>query len=157
MSKLKSLATSEVLFSIKSSWCARLTPSWILLLLKSLLRENCTKYQSESKQGNKCLRFCLVIHFRLLSTSVFLFFFVYVENETLCPFWKGTGGVLLEVVSLIKRLESDRQEAKEALREERHKAQRLRRKQDSLSLWKQQQFPVAVQLGPCGNKLLRFV
>ncbi|KAK3551466.1 hypothetical protein QTP70_017410 [Hemibagrus guttatus] len=68
------------------------------------------------------------------------------ENETLCPFWKGTGGVLLEVVSLIKRLESDRQEAKEALQEERHKAQRLRRKQDSLSLWKQQQFPVAVQL-----------
>ncbi|KAI5105991.1 coiled-coil domain-containing protein 178 isoform X3, partial [Silurus meridionalis] len=58
----------------------------------------------------------------------------------------GTGGVLLEVVSLIRRLESDRQEAKEALQEERHKAQRLKGKQDSLSLWKQQQFPVAVQL-----------
>ncbi|XP_060777011.1 coiled-coil domain-containing protein 178 [Neoarius graeffei] len=68
------------------------------------------------------------------------------ENETLCPFWKGTGGVLLEVVSLIRRLESDRQEAKEALQEEQHKAQRLRRKQDTLSLWKQQQFPLAVQL-----------
>ncbi|XP_017320591.1 coiled-coil domain-containing protein 178 isoform X3 [Ictalurus punctatus] len=68
------------------------------------------------------------------------------ENETSYPFWKGTGGVLLEVVSLIKRLESDRQEAKESLQEERYKAQRLRRKQDSLSLWKQQEFPVAVQL-----------
>lgn len=83
---------------------------------------------------------------RLLSTS--FLFFLNVENETSYPFWKGTGGVLLEVVSLIKRLESDRQEAKEALQEERHKAQRLRRKQDSLSLWKQQEFPVAVQLGP---------
>ncbi|XP_046704562.1 coiled-coil domain-containing protein 178 isoform X1 [Silurus meridionalis] len=71
---------------------------------------------------------------------------IYYENETSCPFWKGTGGVLLEVVSLIRRLESDRQEAKEALQEERHKAQRLKGKQDSLSLWKQQQFPVAVQL-----------
>lgn len=84
-------------------------------------------------------------------------FFFYVENETLCPFWKGTGGVLLEVVSLIKRLESDRQEAKEALQEERHTAERLRRNLDSLSLWKQHQFPVAVQLGPRGSELLRFV
>lgn len=89
---------------------------------------------------------------RLLSTS--LFFFSHVETETLCPFWKGTGGVLLEVVSLIKRLESDRQEAKEALQEERRKAERLRSKQDSLSLWKQEQFPLAVQLGLCGSRLL---
>ncbi|KAM9487715.1 coiled-coil domain-containing protein 178 [Clarias gariepinus] len=71
---------------------------------------------------------------------------LFYETETLCPFWKGTGGVLLEVVSLIKRLESDRQEAKEALQEERRKAERLRSKQDSLSLWKQEQFPLAVQL-----------
>ncbi|GAA6091823.1 coiled-coil domain-containing protein 178 isoform X1 [Tachysurus ichikawai] len=102
--------------------------------------------QNEGKnKNNGTSRFdstCLKTHTELCVEGVGLYF----ENETSCPFWKGTGGVLLEVVSLIKRLESDRQEAKEALQEERHKAQRLRRKQDTLSLWKQQQFPVAVQL-----------
>ncbi|KAK2855365.1 hypothetical protein Q7C36_007234 [Tachysurus vachellii] len=96
-------------------------------------------------KNNSTSRFdstCLKTHTELCVEGAGLCF----ENETSCPFWKGTGGVLLEVVSLIKRLESDRQEAKEALQEERHKAQRLRRKQDTLSLWKQQQFPVAVQL-----------
>ncbi|XP_035386382.1 coiled-coil domain-containing protein 178 isoform X2 [Electrophorus electricus] len=71
------------------------------------------------------------------------------ENETLDLFWKGIAGmdgVLLEVLSLVERLESGRQEAREVLRDEWQRAQRLRMKQDSLSLWKQQQFPAAVQL-----------
>ncbi|KAI4893351.1 hypothetical protein NFI96_024140 [Prochilodus magdalenae] len=67
------------------------------------------------------------------------------ENDTLDQFWNGTNGDLQEVISLIKRLESDRQEAKEAVQKENLRAQTLRRKQDSLSLWKQQQFPAAVQ------------
>ncbi|KAL6489199.1 hypothetical protein MHYP_G00029400 [Metynnis hypsauchen] len=61
-------------------------------------------------------------------------------------FWKGLDGVLLEVMSLMERLESDRQEAKEALQKEKLKGQTLRRKQDNLCLWKQQQFPAAVQI-----------
>ncbi|MCI4374316.1 hypothetical protein PGIGA_G00004870 [Pangasianodon gigas] len=101
---------------------------------------------SEGKNKNEGIsRFDLSrlkTHTELCIEGVGLFY----ENETSCPFWKGTGGVLLEVVSLIKRLESDRQEAKEALQEEWHKAQRLRRKQDSLFLWKQQQLPAEVQL-----------
>ncbi|XP_047667062.1 coiled-coil domain-containing protein 178 isoform X2 [Tachysurus fulvidraco] len=109
-------------------------------------RLNAAIEQNEGKnKNNGTSRFdsaCLKTHTELCVEGMGLCF----ENETSCPFWKGTGGVLLEVVSLIKRLESDRQEAKEALQEERHKAQRLRRKQDTLSLWKQQQFPVVVQL-----------
>ncbi|XP_076826397.1 coiled-coil domain-containing protein 178 [Brachyhypopomus gauderio] len=71
------------------------------------------------------------------------------ESKTLDLFWKGmsgTGGVLLEALALVERLETGRREAGEALREEHQKAQRLRRKQDSLSLWKLQHFPTAVQL-----------
>ncbi|XP_062847144.1 coiled-coil domain-containing protein 178 isoform X3 [Trichomycterus rosablanca] len=65
------------------------------------------------------------------------------ESKTLSPFWKR---ILLKVLSHIKNLESDLQEAKKELQEEHQKAQRLRTKQNSLFVWKQQQFPVAVQI-----------
>ncbi|XP_066540023.1 coiled-coil domain-containing protein 178 isoform X2 [Hoplias malabaricus] len=67
------------------------------------------------------------------------------QDGTSAQFWKGMGGVLVEVMSLIERLESDRQEAGDTLQTEKLKAQTLRKKQDSLFLWKQQQFPAAVQ------------
>ncbi|XP_041962522.1 coiled-coil domain-containing protein 178 isoform X3 [Alosa sapidissima] len=53
--------------------------------------------------------------------------------------------ILMEVAYLIDRLEADRQEAKEALLKEKQTRERLRKKMDSLTLWRQQEFPVVIQ------------
>ncbi|XDV47847.1 hypothetical protein PO909_017399 [Leuciscus waleckii] len=51
----------------------------------------------------------------------------------------------MEVMSLIKRLELDRRDAEKALREEKEKAKKLLEKLESLCVWKQNEFPVAMQ------------
>lgn len=63
------------------------------------------------------------------------------------PLRKETTDVLVEVVYLIERLEADRQDAEEALQSEKKRRRTLGRKMYSISLWKQQEFPVAVQKG----------
>ncbi|XP_030623509.1 coiled-coil domain-containing protein 178 [Chanos chanos] len=59
--------------------------------------------------------------------------------------WREMARVLVEVLYLTERLETDRRETEETLCEEKKKARKLRQKIDSLSLWKQQVFPVTVQ------------
>ncbi|XP_051785313.1 coiled-coil domain-containing protein 178 [Erpetoichthys calabaricus] len=53
--------------------------------------------------------------------------------------------VLLEIIDLIVRLETDRQEAEEALKKERERKIKLVQKIDFLSLWRLQHLPAAVQ------------
>ncbi|XP_020323256.1 coiled-coil domain-containing protein 178 [Oncorhynchus kisutch] len=67
------------------------------------------------------------------------------EGDLLSPLRKETTDVLVEVVYLIERLEADRQDAEEALQSEKKRRRTLGRKIYSISLWKQQEFPVAVQ------------
>ncbi|XP_013995610.2 coiled-coil domain-containing protein 178 isoform X1 [Salmo salar] len=67
------------------------------------------------------------------------------EGDLLSPLRKETTDVLVEVVYLIERLEADRQDAEEALQSEKKRRRTLGRKMYSISLWKQQEFPVAVQ------------
>lgn len=66
------------------------------------------------------------------------------------PRWKKTVDVLSEVMCLIERLELDRRDAEKALLEEKEKAKKLLKKQDSLAHWKQQEFPIAIQKGQAG-------
>ncbi|KFZ63637.1 Coiled-coil domain-containing protein 178, partial [Antrostomus carolinensis] len=56
-----------------------------------------------------------------------------------------TEALLLEVTELIKRLEADREEAEKALELEKQRRKKLAMKIDSMSLWKLQQLPAAVQ------------
>ncbi|KAL0966206.1 hypothetical protein UPYG_G00292290 [Umbra pygmaea] len=67
------------------------------------------------------------------------------EDGLLSPLHKETTDVLVEVVYLIERLEADRQDAKEALQTEKKRRITLERKIHSIALWKQQEFPAAVQ------------
>ncbi|XP_010883949.2 coiled-coil domain-containing protein 178 isoform X2 [Esox lucius] len=67
------------------------------------------------------------------------------EEGLLSPLRKETTDVLVEVVYLIERLEADRQDAEEALQTEKRRRRALAGKIDSISVWKQQEFPVAVQ------------
>ncbi|XP_052559839.1 coiled-coil domain-containing protein 178 isoform X2 [Tympanuchus pallidicinctus] len=53
--------------------------------------------------------------------------------------------LLLEVTKLIKRLEADRMEAEKALEQERQRRKKLGMEIDSMSLWRLQHFPAAVQ------------
>lgn len=55
--------------------------------------------------------------------------------------------LLLEVTKLIKRLEADRMEAEKALERERQRRKKLGMEIDSMSLWRLQHFPAAVQKG----------
>lgn len=65
----------------------------------------------------------------------------------LTPLWKETVDLVVEVMCLIERLELDRKDAEKALLEEKEKAKKLLMKQDSLTHWKQQEFPIAMQKG----------
>ncbi|NXV28614.1 CC178 protein, partial [Rissa tridactyla] len=56
-----------------------------------------------------------------------------------------TEALLLEVTELIKRLEADREEAEKALELEKQRGKKLGMKIDSMSLWRLQQLPAAVQ------------
>ncbi|NXW86512.1 CC178 protein, partial [Alopecoenas beccarii] len=56
-----------------------------------------------------------------------------------------TEALLLEVTELIKRLEADREEAEKALELEKQRGKKLAMKIDSMSLWRLQQLPAAVQ------------
>lgn len=58
-----------------------------------------------------------------------------------------TAALLLEVTKLIKRLEADRMEAEKALERERQRRKKLGMEIDSMSLWRLQHFPAAVQKG----------
>lgn len=58
-----------------------------------------------------------------------------------------TEALLLEVTELIKRLEADREEAEKALELEKQRGKKLAMKIDSMSLWRLQQLPAAVQKG----------
>lgn len=60
---------------------------------------------------------------------------------------KETTDVLVEVVYLIERLEADRHNAEEALLVEKKRRRTLGKKMDYICLWRQQEFPVAVQKG----------
>lgn len=55
--------------------------------------------------------------------------------------------ILMDAAYLIDRLEADRQEAKEALLKEKQTRETLKKKMDSLALWRMQEFPVVVQNG----------
>lgn len=61
-----------------------------------------------------------------------------------------TTDVLMEAMSLIERLEMDRRDAEKALQEEKEKAKKLLEKLDSLRVWKQNEFPIAMQKGQTG-------
>uniref|UniRef100_UPI003AAA84F5 coiled-coil domain-containing protein 178 n=1 Tax=Centroberyx gerrardi TaxID=166262 RepID=UPI003AAA84F5 len=67
------------------------------------------------------------------------------EGDPLSPLQKEMTDVLVEVVNLIERLEADRQDAEEALQKEKRRKRTLENKVDSLSLWKQQEYPLVVQ------------
>ncbi|KAM8811048.1 coiled-coil domain-containing protein 178 [Eudromia elegans] len=56
-----------------------------------------------------------------------------------------TKALLLEVTELIKRLDADCQEAEAALEQEKLRRKKLAMKLDSMSLWRLQQLPAAVQ------------
>ncbi|XP_044861970.1 coiled-coil domain-containing protein 178 isoform X1 [Mauremys mutica] len=56
-----------------------------------------------------------------------------------------TEAVLSEVIELIKRLEAERKEAEEALKREKQRKKKLVMKIDCMSIWRLQQFPIAVQ------------
>ncbi|KAI2648822.1 Coiled-coil domain-containing protein 178 [Labeo rohita] len=66
-----------------------------------------------------------------------------IEGMGVCV--EETADVLMEVMSLIERLELDRRDAEKALQEEKEKRKKLAEKLDSLRLWKQNEFPVAMQ------------
>ncbi|XP_051969765.1 coiled-coil domain-containing protein 178 [Xyrauchen texanus] len=67
------------------------------------------------------------------------------EREVLTSLWTETTDVLMEVRSLMERLEWDLREAEKALEEEKERAKKLLEKQDSLYLWKQKESPIAMQ------------
>ncbi|KAK7123439.1 hypothetical protein R3I93_021763 [Phoxinus phoxinus] len=67
------------------------------------------------------------------------------DSEGLTSLWMEAADVLMEVMSLIERLECDRRDAEKALQEEKEKAKRLLEKLESLCVWKQNEFPVAMQ------------
>ncbi|NXL63142.1 CC178 protein, partial [Chordeiles acutipennis] len=56
-----------------------------------------------------------------------------------------TEALLLEVTELIKRLEADREDTEKALELEKQRRKKLAMKIDSMSLWRLQQLPTAVQ------------
>nr|XP_060628719.1 coiled-coil domain-containing protein 178 [Anolis sagrei ordinatus] len=61
------------------------------------------------------------------------------------PLKQKTTAVLAEVTELVTRLENDRKDAQEALEFERRRRKKLYLYADSLSLWRLQQLPIAVQ------------
>ncbi|KAM4605255.1 LOW QUALITY PROTEIN: coiled-coil domain-containing protein 178 [Polymixia lowei] len=67
------------------------------------------------------------------------------HKGVLSPLRKETTDVLVEVVYLIERLEADRQDTEEAFQKEKRKKRLLESKIDSISLWKQHEYPYAVQ------------
>ncbi|CAM2106587.1 unnamed protein product [Caretta caretta] len=58
---------------------------------------------------------------------------------------KDIGIYYEEVIELIKRLEAERKEAEEALKREKQRKKKLAMKIDCMSIWRLQQFPIAVQ------------
>ncbi|KFO94166.1 Coiled-coil domain-containing protein 178, partial [Buceros rhinoceros silvestris] len=56
-----------------------------------------------------------------------------------------TEALLLEVTELIKQLEADREKAEKALELEKQRRKKLSMKIDSMSLWRLQHLPAAVQ------------
>ncbi|KAK2870343.1 hypothetical protein Q8A67_024735 [Cirrhinus molitorella] len=67
------------------------------------------------------------------------------SGAVLTSFWTETADVLMEVMTLIERLELDRRDAEKSLQEEKEKAKKLSEKLASLRLWKQNEFPVEMQ------------
>ncbi|XP_051738645.1 coiled-coil domain-containing protein 178 isoform X2 [Ctenopharyngodon idella] len=67
------------------------------------------------------------------------------ESGVLTSLWMGATDVLMEVMSLVERLDLDRREAEKALQEEKEKAKKLLERLESLCLWKQNEFPIAMQ------------
>uniref|UniRef100_A0A9J7ZH71 Si:dkeyp-7a3.1 n=1 Tax=Cyprinus carpio carpio TaxID=630221 RepID=A0A9J7ZH71_CYPCA len=67
------------------------------------------------------------------------------DSGVLPSLWTEPTDLLMEVMSLIERLELDRRDAEKALQEEKERAKKLSEKLDSLRLWKQNEFPVAMQ------------
>ncbi|XP_067323137.1 coiled-coil domain-containing protein 178 [Anolis sagrei] len=61
------------------------------------------------------------------------------------PLKQKTTAVLAEVTELVTRLENDRKDAQEALEFERRRRKKLYLYADSLSLWRLQELPIAVQ------------
>ncbi|XP_052451374.1 coiled-coil domain-containing protein 178 [Carassius gibelio] len=71
---------------------------------------------------------------------------LYAQDSGVLPsLWTEPTDVLMEVMSLIERLELDRRDAEKALKEEKEKAKKLSEKLDSLCLWKEKEFPLAMQ------------
>ncbi|XP_076000564.1 coiled-coil domain-containing protein 178 [Genypterus blacodes] len=67
------------------------------------------------------------------------------ESSPVSPVWKKISDVLGEVVSLIERLEADRQDAEEAFQKETRRKRILESKVASISQWKKQEHSVVVQ------------
>eukprot|EP00076_Gallus_gallus_P038150 XP_025003688.1 coiled-coil domain-containing protein 178 isoform X1 [Gallus gallus] len=67
------------------------------------------------------------------------------EDSKTLTLKEETAALLLEVTKLIKRLEADRMEAEKALERERQRRKKLGMEIDSMSLWRLQHFPAAVQ------------
>ncbi|KAJ7338790.1 hypothetical protein JRQ81_012692 [Phrynocephalus forsythii] len=65
--------------------------------------------------------------------------------EDIQPLKQKTTGVLAEVTELVARLENERKEAEEALEFEKRRRKKLYLHADSLSLWRLQELPIAVQ------------
>nr|XP_009295879.1 coiled-coil domain-containing protein 178 isoform X4 [Danio rerio] len=59
--------------------------------------------------------------------------------------WTDTADVLMDVMSLVERLEQDRRDAEKAILEEKEKAKKLLEKLNSLCVWKQNEFPVEMK------------
>lgn len=55
--------------------------------------------------------------------------------------------MLAEVMCLIERLELDRRDAEKALLEEKEKAKKLLKRHESLTHWRQQEFPIVMRKG----------
>ncbi|XP_067291350.1 coiled-coil domain-containing protein 178 isoform X2 [Pseudorasbora parva] len=66
------------------------------------------------------------------------------DGGVLTSLWMETSDVLMEVMSLIERLELDRRDAEKALQEEKEKAKKLLEKLESLCLWIKNEFPIAM-------------
>ncbi|KAG1944329.1 hypothetical protein F2P79_014703 [Pimephales promelas] len=67
------------------------------------------------------------------------------DSEVLTSLWMEAAEVLMEVMSLIERLELDRRDAEKAIQEEKEKAKKLLEKLESLRVWKQNKFSVVMQ------------
>lgn len=67
------------------------------------------------------------------------------DGGVLTSLWMEAADVLMEVMSLIERLELDRRDAEKALQEEKKKSKKLLEKLERICLWKKNEFPVSMQ------------